>query len=64
MIGAAHAELLEEEVAQARVVVLPRVHEHVSSAQAVELLDDAAETDDLRPRAQNRHDFHASMSSS
>jgi hypothetical protein len=63
VVGLAHAELVEEEFAQARVEVLPRMDEHVLT-QPVEILDDAAETDYLGARAQHGHNLHASMSSS
>ena len=63
MIGRPDAELVEEEIAKRRIEILSGVHEHVL-AQAIELFNDAAQANDLRARAQNRHDFHASMSSS
>ena len=53
----ADAELLEEHVAQRRVEVLPRVHEH-EVGPAVEALDDAAEPDDLRSRSEDGEDSH------
>src|SRR5690606_1058914 len=51
------AEFLEEHGAQQRIVVLPGVDEPVC-AQRIELRDDAAQADDLRPRADNREDLH------
>jgi hypothetical protein len=63
VVGLPDPQLVEEEFAQPRVEVLARVDEPVV-AQAVEAFDDAAEADDLRARAQDGHDLHASMSSS
>jgi hypothetical protein len=52
-----HAELPEEHVAQLLVVVLAGMHQHLF-AQTVERGNDGAQTDDLRPRAEERHHFH------
>ena len=56
-IRRAHAELFEEDVAQAGVVVLPGVDEHVVG-RLIEALDHAAEADDLGPGAEDREDLH------
>src|SRR5205814_1854832 len=61
VVGLAHAQLLEEDVVEVRVVVLPRVDDDLV-AQAIQLLDDAAQADDLRARAQNGQDLHAIFS--
>ena len=52
-IRGAHAELVEEDVAERRVEVLPGVDEDVSSQCAVEALDHAAQPDDLGPRPED-----------
>src|SRR2546423_13585450 len=50
-------QFLEKDLIQMLVVVLTCVYEHVVR-QAVEHRDYQAESDDLRPCAQNGHDFH------
>src|SRR5205085_12590779 len=57
VIGLPHAKLLEKDVVQALVIVLPRMHQHLR-ALPVELLDNPPQTDNLRAGTQNRHDFH------
>ena len=61
VVGTAHAELGEEQVAERGVEVLPGVDETVV-AQAVKLLDDAAQTDDFGPRAEDGDDLHRRIS--
>src|SRR5262249_49411356 len=61
MIRLAHAELLEEDVAEARIVVLTGVDQDVIT-QAIQPADDPAQANDLWACAQNGHDLHASPS--
>ena len=53
----AHAQLLEEDVAQQRIVVLAGVDQAVR-AEPIEQRDDAAQPDDLRARPDDRDDLH------
>ena len=62
-IRPAHAEIVEEEVVQARVQVLTRVHEHMVD-RGVQPLDHGAEADDLRPGAHDGEDLHRGTSGS
>src|SRR2546421_8717331 len=64
MIGFAHAKLIEENIRQRWIVILSGVYYDVTFGQAVKLLDDTAEANDFRPRAEDGHYLHASMSSS
>ena len=53
-IGRAHAQFVEEDLAQARIMVLAGVDQRVA-IMAVERGDDAREADDLGAGAENRH---------
>ncbi len=63
VIGLPDSEVPEEDLVQVRVVVLPGVDQDVV-AVPVQLGDDAAQADDLRAGAQDRHDLHLSSSPS
>src|SRR2546426_4187787 len=63
VVGVPDAEFSEEDVAQVLVVVLARVDEGVL-AVLVQVGDDAAEPDDLGPRAEDGHDLHVGSSGS
>src|SRR3989442_12145152 len=63
VVGVPDAEFSEEDVAQVLVVVLTRVDEGVL-AVLVQEEDDAAEPDDLGPRAEDGHDLHVGSSGS
>src|SRR5581483_1559137 len=53
----ADAELLEEDVAEHRIEVLPGVDQH-DVRPPIEALEDAAQPDDLRPRPEDDEDLH------
>ena len=53
----ADAELAKKHVAQLRIVVLSRVHQHLC-AESIEHADHGAQPDDLGPRAEQRHELH------
>ena len=57
MVGRADAQVAEENVVQVRIVILAGVDQRVI-AKRVQLFDDPAEADDLRPRAEHGGDFH------
>ena len=56
MVGLAHAEIVEEYLVQFVVVVLPGVHQHMI-AMLVQPGHHPRQADDLRPRADDGHDF-------
>src|SRR5947209_7028364 len=57
IVWLSYIELLKENVIQVRIEILPRVYKDVL-AQAVQLLNDTAQANYLRARAQDGHHLH------